>query len=177
MARYRRPLSATFIAALSLCVAAPSRGADVCQTIAGATNKVWSIPVHIYTTMTGPGAKNSESIYTGGPNAAIYVMLNGRWRRSPLTAAQMKSQADARDKSGQTCQYVRDEAVGGEAAAVYTTHADTEDVKADSTIWISKSRNVPLKSESDVDVADGGGKSHTLIRYDYSNVQAPSGVK
>jgi hypothetical protein len=117
MAHYRRPLSMAFIAALSLCEAAPTRGADVCETIAGATNKVGSIPVHIYsTTQTEAGAEASESVYTGGPNGAIYVMVNGRWRRSPLTVAQMKSQEDARDKSHQTCQYVRDEAVTGEAA-------------------------------------------------------------
>ena len=177
MVHYRLPVFAGFIAALCLCVVAPSRGADVCQTIAGATSKIWSIPVHIYaTTQIGASTKTSEVIYTGGANGPIYVMVNGRWRRSTLTVAQMKSQEEARDKSHQTCQYVRDDAVNGEAAAVYTSHADMgDDVKANSTIWISKSRNVPLKMESDTIAA--GDKTHTSVRYDYSNVQAPSGVK
>lgn len=33
-------------------------------------------------------------------------------------------------------QYVRGEVVNGEAVAVYMTHADTENVKANNILWI-----------------------------------------
>lgn len=177
MTRYRLPFSAACIAALSLCVAPPSSGADVCPAIAAATSKIWSIPVHIYsTTQTGPGARARESIYTGGANGEIYVMMRGQWRRSPITVAQLKSEQAAHDKRPHTCRYLRDENVNGEPAAVYSAHSEADGFKVDSTIWISKSRNVPLKTESDMDLG-GSGKNHSSARYDYSNVQVPPGVK
>jgi len=179
---HRPRISAAFFAFLVLCGAVPGRAADACQTIAGAASKIWSLPVHLYTTETAAFRKNqprtSESIYTGGANGAIYVLVNGKWTRSRLTTGQLKAtQDEARETARQTCRYLRDEAVNGEPAAVYSTHAETEDFKTDMTVWISKTRNAPLRSEADMDVGGAAGKSHTSTRYDYSNVQAPPGVK
>ena len=162
-------------------IAIPAHAADVCQTIGDATAKLWQIPVHIYLTQTaafrGNQAKSSESIYA--PGGAIYVMVNGKWTRSRATTTELKSARDeAKEKpKQQSCRYLRDEAVNGEAAAVYSEHAEYEDSKIDQTIWISKSRNVPLKSESDLDTGGTMGKSHSASRFEYSNVQAPAGVK
>jgi len=182
MTKYRTVPCVVFFAALLLHGAAPARAADTCETIAAAAGKIWSLPVHIYMTETAAYRKNqpktSESIYTGGADGAIYVLVNGKWTRSPVTTGQLKAgQDDAREKAGQSCRYLRDEAVNGEAASVYSTHHDGDGFKSDVTIWISKSRNVPLRSESDMDVGGAAGKSHTSMRYDYSNVQAPAGVK
>ncbi|HUA60850.1 MAG TPA: hypothetical protein VML19_18950 [Verrucomicrobiae bacterium] len=182
MTQHHPRLYAAFFAALALCGAAPVQAADACQTIEAAGSKIWSLPVHLYSTQTAAFRKNqpktSESIYTGGANGAIYVLVNGKWTRSRVTTGELKSAPDeAREKNKQTCHYERDEPVNGEPAAVYSTHAEGEDFKTDITVWISKTRNVPLRSESDMDVGGAMGKSHTSVRYEYTNVQPPPGVK
>jgi outer membrane lipoprotein-sorting protein len=70
-----------------------------------------------------------------------------------------------------TCRYLRDEAVNGEAAAVYSQHIENEDTVSDGTVWISKSRGLPLRVETNV---EGTLRS---TRYEYGNVQVPAGVK
>jgi len=182
MTNYSTRLSAAFVTVLALCGMAPARAADACQDIERATSRIWEIPVHLYTSQTaayrGNQIRNSESIYTGGADGTIYVMVNGKWTRSHITTRDLKAgKDDPGKKAKQTCRYERGEAVNGEPAAVYSTHAETEAGKTDMTVWISKAKNVPLKSEADMDVGGGAGKSHTSTRYDYKNVQPPPGVK
>jgi len=161
-------------------VSTPVSAADVCRTIGDATAKIWQVPVHLYSSETaafhGKQAKTSESIYTS--SGEIFVMVSGRWTRSRMTIAELKAaRNEGKETPKQTCSYVRDEAVNGEAASVYSRHAEEEDFKTDMTVWISKSRNLPLRSESDMDVGGAMGKSHRSTRYEYSNVQPPPGVK
>ncbi|MEO6922322.1 MAG: hypothetical protein ABI142_00715, partial [Bryocella sp.] len=85
-------------------------------------------------------------------------------------------QEATKDAKSFDCQHLRDEAVNGEAAAVYSMSSISDDGDhSEGQIWISTSRNLPLKSE--MDVGSGAEKRHTSIRYDYNNVQAPAGVK
>lgn len=174
------PALACLFTVLSL---APLHAGDTCQNIASASIKIWEVPVHIYSHQTfsfsAIPARSSESIYVGG---GVYVMVRGKWTRSPVTITQLKSAQDEgkNDTPKATCRYLRDEAVDGEPAAVYSTHKEGDGFKSDVTLWISKSRNVPLRSESDMDAGVAGnsnGKSHSSMRYDYKNVQAPAGVK
>ena len=162
---------------------APLRAADTCETIAAAAGKIWEVPVHIYSNQTfsfgAIPARSSESIYIGG---AVYVTVRGKWTRSRVTIAELKSAQDEgkKDTNKPTCRYLRDEAVDGEPAAVYATHKEGDDFKTDVTVWISKSRNVPLRSEIDADTGVAGnssGKSHSSVRYEYKNVEPPAGVK
>jgi hypothetical protein len=44
---------------------------------------------------------------------------------------------------------VRDEGVNGESAAVYTGHTGTGTETVDTTIWIAKGREPPLRLEID----------------------------
>ena len=76
-----------------------------------------------------------------------------------------------------SCRYLRDEAVNGEPAAVYVEHSEPEGATSDATTWVSKSRGLPLRLESDIDAGGKMGKSHRSIRFEYSNVQPPAGVK
>ncbi len=91
--------------------------------------------------------------------------------------AATRKETEADEEKTMTCRLVRDEAVNGEAAALYTAHQQNPDVKSDSQIWISKSKGVPLKLEMDMDVGGAAGKSHRTMRYEYTNVQAPAGLK
>ena len=141
-----------------------------CQAVDNAMNKIYTTSTHLYNTM-GTNMK-SEIIYVGG---VIYDNVRGKWARSQLTLAQlMKMEEENRRNSKYTCRYLRDEAVNGEAAALYSTHAERQDmgVKSDGQIWISKSKGLPLRHEEDIDAGDGR-KNHHSTRYEYANVQAP----
>lgn len=148
--------------------------ADSCQPVFDALSKVLVTPSHVFSTDgAGPraGAKpESESIYFGG---AIYLKVNGKWIRSKMTAQQMLDQEkENREHGSATCRYLREEIVGGEAVAVYNAHSENEDVKSDGQMWISK-KGLPLREELDIDIGDPG-KMHKSVRYEYSNVQAPT---
>ncbi|HEY7964549.1 MAG: hypothetical protein ACHP9U_03750 [Steroidobacterales bacterium] len=64
----------------------------------------------------------------------------------------------------QTCDYLRDEAVGGEAAAVYRERYQAPSGSTDATIWISKSSGRVLREEQDGDIP-GKGKGHISYRW------------
>ena len=80
-------------------------------------------------------------------------------------------------RSKQTCKLLRDEAVDGEAATLYSAHDVQESGSTvDSQIWISKSSGLPIQQTIDINVGGARGKSHTEARIDYANVQAPAGA-
>ena len=83
----------------------------------------------------------------------------------------LEQEKENREHGKATCRYLREEVVGGEAAAVYSAHSENEDVKSDGQVWISKN-GLPLREELDIDIGDPG-KMHHSIRYEYSNVQVP----
>jgi hypothetical protein len=72
-----------------------------------------------------------------------------------------------------SCRLLRNEVVSGEPAEVYSVHAETEDLKSDSLVWISKSKRPILRQEQDLDTGLGD-KSHISTRYEYTNVSAPN---
>ena len=142
-----------------------------CKAVMDASDKQYTTPVHLY--MTRAGTTN-ESVVTGN---ASYIKVKGHWHRSPMAPKDMlKMRQDAtKEAKSLDCQQLRDEAVSGESAAVYSMNSETADGDhSDGQIWISKSRNLPLKSE--MNVGSGPDKMHTSIRYDYSDVQVPAGV-
>ena len=59
-------------------------------------------------------------------------------------------------------------------AAVYQTHNESEEMKADARTWVAD--GLVLRQEEDMDAGEGM-KRHMSIRYDYTNVQPPAGVK
>ena len=161
----------------------PARAAAVdpaCKPVLDSLAKQYSTPVHLYMTevaeLRGGKPRSTESIFAGG---AIYIQVRGKWKRSPMSLEEMRRQREEniRDAKSMSCRYLRDEAVGGEAAAVYSSQSETEDTKSSSTLWVSKRTGLPLKNEIDVDTGGTQGKEHRSIRYDYSNVLPPAGVR
>ncbi len=161
----------------------PARAAVVdpaCKPVLDSIAKQYSMPVHIYMTqvaeLRGVKPRSSEAIYAGG---AIYVQVRGKWTRSPMSLERMRQQREEniRNAKSMSCRYLRDEAVGGEAAAVYSSQSETEDTKSSATLWVSKRTGLPLKNEIDIDSGGGLGKQHDSVRYDYSNVRPPAGVR
>lgn len=154
------------------------QGSDAgCQGVILAVEKNFTTPYHMYMTMTSGAVqnnkpRNSESIFVGGMN---YVLVNGKWTSTPVSADEKKLTEDAIRKNAKTgtCHYVRDESVSGESTALFATHNQTESGTSDNQIWVSKSKGLIVKQESDIDVGGGRPKSHMSARYEYTNVQAP----
>ena len=63
--------------------------------------------------------------------------------------------------------------MNGKSAALYSTHSESEHGKNDNQIWVSKSKGLILRQETDLYSNRGNGKTHLSVRYEYSNVQAP----
>ncbi|HEY0784116.1 MAG TPA: hypothetical protein VGE98_16785 [Thermoanaerobaculia bacterium] len=171
-------------AAIALLVAAagrPALAADAsCQPAIDALRKQSDTPHHAFMTETaqfrGDKPEHTESISIG---SAYYLLVRGRWRSVPqasqvIRQEMMKDQGDAKSRS---CSHVRDEAVGGEAAAVYRIQDLNEAGKVDSTLWVSRRTGLPLRQDIDLDVGGSKGKSHRSIRYDYTDVKPPAGVR
>lgn len=151
-----------------------SHAAGSCQPVQDSTLKGFSVPRHLYESSTRNGQpRTSEIIYIGND---IYLLMNGKWKKSPLTKDAMLNQekenfADTKDMS---CRVVREEAVGGVPTIVYAVHSENEAGKVDTQLWLSKVSGLPVKEEIDLDVGGGpSGKSHRSIRFAYTDVKAP----
>lgn len=142
-----------------------------CKTVMDANDKQYTTPVHLYITKSGV---SSEGIVASN---AMYMKASGKWQRSPFAPKDMLEirREALKEAKSLDCRHLRDEAVNGEAAAVYSMDTVTDNGHSNGQIWISKSRGLPLKSE--LDVMRGSDKKHTSVRYDYTNVQAPASVK
>ncbi|MGH9503161.1 MAG: hypothetical protein ACRD20_09955 [Terriglobales bacterium] len=154
-----------------------ARAQSDCKVVFDATDKLMATPHHGYSNhVTQP--KNGKPITSTGEDISvggvIYVKVSGAWRKSPMTVQDWlkQQQENRKDSRNVSCRHLRDEAVNGEAAGVYSAHAETEYLKSDATVWISKSRGVILHQDSDADM--DGDKSHSSIRYEYANISPPA---
>jgi hypothetical protein len=145
-----------------------------CRAVMDASEKIFTMPLHFYFAHTGADGKtrNMESIYVNG---AVYSLLNGKWFSFPESFGDVKGQMEAEWKNikNASCHVVRDESVNGESATVYSVHSETESGIHDSQVWISKSKGVLLREETDAQRPGQSGKEHVSLRLDYNNVQAP----
>ena len=90
--------------------------ADSCQPLQNAAAKLATTPTHIYaTTVSGTDKPTiTEMIYAKG---AVYGKVGGSWMRTALTPQELVAQDQEKQKNG-SCQYLEDESIGGETAAV-----------------------------------------------------------
>lgn len=178
LANPRKPIfAAALLCSVALLLSPAARAQADCKPVRDAIDKLSTVSSHAYETQTDParsgtGATNHEVIRAGN---TIYVLMNGKWKKSPMSSADMRAQEEENWKNAKnvSCKHVRDESVKGESAAVYSTHNENEDTKEDGQIWVSKSKGLPLREEQDVDLGYGE-KHHMSIRYEYANVQAPA---
>jgi hypothetical protein len=148
-----------------------------CQAVLDATEKLYTTPFHMYSTQTTAGVQNgkplsNEMVFVGG---ARYILVNGKWMPSPLSTAELKAQEqrNLKNATNTSCHVVRDELVNGESATLYSMHSESPRSKNDDQIWISKSKGLILRQESDLNPLRGNGKIHISIRYEYRHVEAP----
>jgi hypothetical protein len=147
---------------------------STCQTVIDASAKLFNMPFHFYFTDTGADGKSTtmESIFVDG---AAYTPVRGKWFRMPLSSMDTKDmvQLSLKDAKNWSCHVLRDESVNGESATVYRWHDEGPRGTHDAQVWISKSKGVLLREESDAQKPGESGKGHVSVRFDYNNVQAP----
>jgi hypothetical protein len=158
-------------------IAAPQAADSTCQAVLSALDKNFTTPYHMYMTQTVAASQNgkpisTEMIFAGDKR---YILYDGKWTVSPMSTEEMKAMSlKARQTAKNlSCHYVKDESVNGESAALFATHGESEHGKDDNQIWISKSKGVIIKQETDIDIGNGRPKTHMSVRYEYTNVQAP----
>jgi len=157
---------------LALGQAVTARAADACQPVFDAITKLVTAPSHSYSTGVVNGKPTSaETIYVEGKT---YMLAKGKWMLSPVTPSDVLQQELEDEKQGKsTCRFMRNEFANGEAAALYSMRRETETVKEDGQVWISKANGRALREEVDVDYGAAIGKGHLSARFEYSNVKAP----
>lgn len=148
-----------------------------CKAVFAASEKLLTTPHHDYQTQVGPltqgKPRQSELIFDGN---AFYVLVTGRWKKSPMTVQGRREQEEEnrKDAKNESCHYLGDEAVGGQGAAVYTAHAESDVGTSDTKMWIAKGSGLLLKQEESVGGGDSSQAEHFSIRYDYADVHAPA---
>lgn len=146
----------------------------VCKTIVAALEKTQQTSHHAYSTIASAGSQpmENEAIQIDGK---MYVKIQNAWKTSPISEKDALNQIKENLRSAKafTCRHDRDETIDGEAAAVYKTHQDSEDIKSDAEIWISKSRGLILREVVD------HPEDHMRIttHYEYNHVTTPVGVQ
>jgi hypothetical protein len=87
-----------------------------------------------------------ETIYFQGKT---YMIVKGKWWLSPLTPNDVLEQEKENEPNSKaTCQFVCNQSINGEAAAVYSMSRETENAKENNQLWISKSTGLTLRKES-----------------------------
>jgi hypothetical protein len=186
------PLKTVLLVSTLAPTAVPALAADpLCLKLEAATSKTLTMPFHLYLTetrafspslakgaaMIGMGkTETSEEISTG---KQLYISIHGKWRRSPISLADLhKDKSDDPDakkaRDEEKCTGLPDESVDGEPASVYRTENPSLGIV--NRIWISKTRQLPLKVESTTEVGSAA-KFINAMRYDYKDVSAPDGVR
>jgi hypothetical protein len=119
----------------------------------------------------------SATAQAAAPNAC--KAIDDAYRKQITSGMHLKiTRTSSREMSGRngmiygaddttTCNFVRDEAANGEAAAVYRQHHINGDETYDTLIWVSKSSGLPLRQEQDADFGQGK-KGHEPLLFKYS---------
>jgi len=139
------------------------------KVLSDAMSKVYNVPTHVYTTSKINGETfAAEMIYAAG---SVYMKSEGKWSVFGTTKEMQQlgqgnlHKADAKE----TCRHLNDEMVNGEMAAGYSVHSETSKGKIDVKFWISKTKGLPLRTDTDSDE----GKDLISARYEYGNVKPP----
>ncbi len=175
-------LAAAAFAATALIPLSSARAQDpLCKQLAEAMLKQTARPFHAYVTevagYNGNRPQQSEMISTGD---AMYISVNGRWRRSQQTPQQLSAmmrENSVQNLKNHSCRKVGSEVVSGVPAVHYHVDVKDPDSPSSTELWVATS-GLPVKTETSMDVGGGAaGRSRTSTRYEYTNIKAPAGVR
>ena len=162
--------AAALLAAFAFAPAAQAQ--DACDALMAAMVHQRHIASHAIAMVrqNGGAPVKQESILIGG---AMYFKNGEIWLSVPMPPRRLTDFYQKSDKDVKvTCARAADEAIDGEAAAVYTEHAvrNNGDVN-DNRTWLSKKTGLALKLENRFKNAQG--TSEIVATFDYRNVKAP----
>jgi hypothetical protein len=177
-AAFRLLLIASF-ATLPLAARAQSVSA-ACKPLLDANTKEISTPHHAYSTEKSSAnaaqATTGEMITTA---TGSFLLYKGKWMKGLMTPQEniAQMQENLRNTKVYECKKLPDASVDGVATTVYSAHSENEMAKTDTQLWVAKSTGLILREEIDMYADEGGGKRHISMKFDYTNVQPPPGVK
>ena len=145
---------------------------DSCKAVYEALDRVFTTPSHSYSTYTVRGRTIvGEKIYTQG-NA--FDRGDGKWMKDsddPKTL--LAKEIENRRHGAATCQVVREEAITGQPATLYSLHGKAEHRTIEAQMWVAKGTGLLLRQEVDVNAEGSARKSHISTRYEYGNIRPP----
>ncbi|OOG41587.1 hypothetical protein [Rhodanobacter sp. C05] len=158
--------SALLLAAATI---TPAHAANVCDAVYLASIKFNQTPSHAYVAVHMAGLPNSmEDVFAGGVE---YMKVGDQWQRSPLPQQlAMKNMQEKLKTHPDTCTVVGDQIKDGQATTLYRVHDAKMNI--DTQEWIAKSSGLLVHETTDLHES-----GTTDTRIEYSNVQAPAGVK
>jgi hypothetical protein len=179
--KLEKKMAACAGAVLAIAMTASASAQTVsCRGAADGMLKHATTPYHMYMTEAsgakGEQEKLSETISAGG---AFYVNVNGKWIKSGMTVQDMAAmQRGAADSVSRlyTCTRIGSDKVNGVTAQHYHVEGKTEDGVKQEDMWLSSDgfiQQIVIYGDDD----SGARKAYRTMRYVYTNVQAPPGVK
>jgi hypothetical protein len=158
-------------ASIGIALAWPAHASDTCDVLYNAGIKTLQTPHHVYSTKTpvhGVKLPSGVSIFAGGIE---YILLDGKWQRSRMTPQDMIENAQEKLKTHpDICTAAGAENINGQAVTTYKVHNNENETDSQVQILISSGlllgQSVTMPDDSRMD-----------IRYEYTNVQPPAGVK
>ncbi len=161
---------AALLCALFAGIATPTaNAADPCDAVYNAGIRSIQTPHHVYSTTTRRGkAESGEAIFDGNTE---YMRLHGAWKRSSMTQREMLAIAQEKRKAhADTCTAAGGQAVDGQRVSVYKVH--NNELGTDQLVRVFESSG--LIQGGTLTLPDGTGVE---TRYEYTHVQAPTGVQ
>ncbi len=162
--------------ALAVCVfayvalAPASHANNTCDALYQAGIKSVQTPHHVYstTTLRDGRPQTGEAVYAGGVE---YLLFHGKWMRSPMSQQAMLEGAQDKLKTHpDICTLVGKQTVDGQLVSVYEVH--NNEAGTDQMVRILDASGLMQGSTLTL-------PNHSVVetRYDYANVQAPTGVQ
>ena len=146
--------------------ASPLMAQGDCKAVLATAGKMVTSATHIYSTTSRSGKEHTmEMIFLPG----VYYSRtdNSTWSSAPMSVQERAETLQSKTwADNMACKYVKDEAVNGEMAGVYSWHDAA--TGGDTQIWISKAKGAPLRQE-----VDGARQTHMSMRYEYGSVKPP----
>jgi Neuraminidase (sialidase) len=169
----RLSAGALLLALAAVSLTSSAHAADSCQPLFDALIKVANTPNHSYTTSTAVNGTPTvaETIFANGQK---YIRVREKWLHIPVTSQHVAEQEKEKEQHGtSSCRVLRNEAVNGDPATLYSVHREYDQVKEDGQIWVSKSSGLLLRAEEDVSNEGNKVKEHRSTRFEYDNVRPP----
>jgi len=126
-----------------------------------------------------PKTVNTETIFTG---KQIFVKLpSGKWQDVHASLDDLQDRVRKSADNFTDCQHLADETVDGKTLAIYTGENKNDVLTVSTKVWVASDNGALVRSETEMtgpSAPDGKiRQQHLALRYDYSDIKAPTDVQ